>query len=594
METLNKKYELQIEVLSSLHVGAGAEKDWVNGSDFIVDNGKVKILNLKKMSQFVNISDLTNALLQKNSKTLKTKLADNLSKCIDKEFYCNYSGTNDIKTFIKNGLSNKPIVPGSSIKGAIRSVLVDYLLDGSKRLNEKELFGTPSDGDEFMRFIKVSDAQFDNTEILKTRIFNLSSNFTSNWKTGNLSTNPEFSTFYEVIEPKQKSILSISIADRAFKSFKKENERAFSQIKTNLINNNEKNLINLFSIINLHTKRYLEKERLFFLKYNQAENTDRIISIIDTLIQQIPQNGEYCILKMAAGSGFHSITGDWQFDDYSIDRVYSEITDRNTGQLRQKSRGNKNVNGRFKESAKSRKIAIQGDRFSLMGFIKLTVMDEKLLVAIEKEKEEQRQIELAKLQKQQEKYRLIEQQKAELEAKNTQFKSLISEAQSLFDSKDYSNALSKIEKAEALGLDNVSHNELKRDVLEDIEIQTKEQERLVYKQQEEEKRKTEVEEKLASGLAAYLEEKNLKNEFKVNNFKMLQAKVNKYLKDSAHTKLPESEWESLNQSIKRVYDGLKSDDKKVWQEFENNKIWIEISTWTTADFAKSTFNKIVM
>jgi CRISPR/Cas system CSM-associated protein Csm5 (group 7 of RAMP superfamily) len=65
MNELNKKYLLQMEVLTPLHVGAGAEKDWVQGSDFVVHDGKVKILNLHKVSKYVNIDDLTSALLKK-------------------------------------------------------------------------------------------------------------------------------------------------------------------------------------------------------------------------------------------------------------------------------------------------------------------------------------------------------------------------------------------------------------------------------------------------------------------------------------------------------------------------------------------------
>ncbi|HAG16175.1 MAG TPA: type III-A CRISPR-associated RAMP protein Csm5, partial [Bacteroidales bacterium] len=381
METLNTKYELQIEVLTPLHVGAGAEKDWVQGSDFIIDNGKVKILNLKKISQFVNNSDLTNALLNKNSEALKAKLAANIDKCVDNTFNVNYSGNNDIKTFIKNGLTNKPIVPGSSIKGAIRSVIAKHLLNGGKTLNEQTLFGKASDGDEFMRFIKVSDAEFEQTNLVNTKIFNLKSTTEGGWKFSggqqsrtNLNfQNEGFNTFYEVIEPSQKSTMSIALADKAFKNFA-EKIVPFSDKKIKIVN---ENISGLFKIINIHTKSYLAKEKAFFTKYS-TDKTDKIIDNINLLINQIPENGKYCILKMAAGSGFHSITGDWQFEDYSIDRVYSEFTDRRTGQVKQKSRGNKkNTIGGFDESAKSRKIAIQGDNFSLMGFIKLTTISEE-------------------------------------------------------------------------------------------------------------------------------------------------------------------------------------------------------------------------
>ena len=67
---------------------------------------------------------------------------------------------------------------------------------------------------------------------------------------------------------------------------------------------------------------------------------------------------------MSAGSGFHSITGDWQFEDYSRTGVWD--FGRNQG----------------KQKYESRKIAVYGEHFDLMGFVKLTAISEE-----EKEKE---------------------------------------------------------------------------------------------------------------------------------------------------------------------------------------------------------------
>ena len=113
MEKLNKKIDLQMEVLTPLHVGAGAEKVWVKGADFIVDDNKVKIFNLKKAAQYVDISVFTNALLEKNSEVLKKILGHYIDKCVEKVFDCKYSGNNDVKTLIKNQLTGNPIIPGS-------------------------------------------------------------------------------------------------------------------------------------------------------------------------------------------------------------------------------------------------------------------------------------------------------------------------------------------------------------------------------------------------------------------------------------------------------------------------------------------------
>ncbi|MCF6357414.1 MAG: cell envelope integrity protein TolA [Draconibacterium sp.] len=78
---------------------------------------------------------------------------------------------------------------------------------------------------------------------------------------------------------------------------------------------------------------------------------------------------------MSAGSGFHSITGDWQFDDFSIDGVNKPQRGPSRGQLNRK------------DSAKSRKIAIDGDAFYLMGFVKLTILSEELKAQRESERE---------------------------------------------------------------------------------------------------------------------------------------------------------------------------------------------------------------
>jgi len=292
MENLNKKFDLQMEVLTPLHVGAGAEKDWIQGCDFIVDDNLVKVLNLRKVSQFVNNTDLTNALLKKDDKAIVTKLGKDLNQCVEKEFDVAFFGSNDIKTFIKNGLTQNPIVPGSSLKGAMRSIVLDYLMSKNdkltalktKKLDEKEFFGKANVGDEFFRFIKVSDSEFLETKLVNTKIFNLKSQSEGGWKHGSNNTSEKFksegfNTFYEVIAQNQKSSLSLSIADVAFHNFSKK-INPFSELKNKLINSD---ISYLFDLINNHTQEYLLKEKAFFEKYS-TEKTDLIVESINSLL----------------------------------------------------------------------------------------------------------------------------------------------------------------------------------------------------------------------------------------------------------------------------------------------------------------------
>jgi len=413
---LNKKYNLELEVLSPLHIGAGAEKDWMKGADYIENNGRVYILDHRKIAKQISSETLSSFLINKNDRGLRDKLSGNVSDFSSKIFNTPVSSDNDIKTFIKNGLTNKPIVPGSSLKGAIRSILLNYFIDNHSSIDKKDkrfeekIFGSANNGDEFMRFIKIADAQFENTELTNTKIFNLFGtvpNLNGGWKhefrggTNNKFKPNGFNTIYEIIAPNEIGELSIALSDKAFDNFY-ENKNA-PEKKSNILHEDISQ--RLFAIINEHTKKYINKQIDFFEKYANNE-TPQIINSLNAIFNSIPEDDYSCVLQMSAGSGFHSITGDWQFDDFSINGVNAPQRGPSRGQLNRK------------DSSKSRKIATDGNKFDLMGFVKLTVLSEELIAKRElarKEKlETERKAEQERLAKEQEEQ---EQIKAGIKAK---------------------------------------------------------------------------------------------------------------------------------------------------------------------------------
>ena len=377
-ELLNKKYNIELEVLTPLHIGAGAEKDLMRGSDYISDKGKVYVLNHKKVLKNLggDANDFSNFLLSKNDKGLKAKISGNLESVSDIIFESPTGSENDIKAFIKNGLTSKPIVPGSSLKGAIRSILFSYLKEKHQN-DEKQVFGSANDGDEFMRFIKISDAQFQKSELINTKIFNLfgtAPNLSGGWKhefrggTNKTFKVNGFNTIYEIIKSNEKGDLSIALSDKAFDNYYHgDKPKKKSDILHDTLSNQ------LFKIINEHAKKYIQKQIDFFDKYSNDE-TDAIINSLKRIITLIPSDNSSCVLQMSAGSGFHSITGDWQFDDFSINRINSSG--------RGPSRGQFNSN----DSAKSRKIATDGNTFDLMGFVKLSILTEEVIAQREIER----------------------------------------------------------------------------------------------------------------------------------------------------------------------------------------------------------------
>ena len=115
----------------------------------------------------------------------------------------------------------------------------------------------------------------------------------------------------------------------------------------------------LCRIINDHTLKYLDKEIAFFDTYKEGDYSIAIYNNLAEIEEEcwhIHENEPLsCIIKMSAGAGFHSITGDWQFEGYIEDQRHH--MDRKRGG----------------ELPKSRKIAVSSSKaFSPMGFVKLT------------------------------------------------------------------------------------------------------------------------------------------------------------------------------------------------------------------------------
>lgn len=393
---INLKYKVKAEILTPLSIGQGAEKDWVRGIDYIVKDGVCYHISLKKMvAAGIDANKVTALFASGNADGVSALIGNKIVEVSDMQFAWPCETDNPIKTILRNELTGHPVLAGSSLKGAIRSVLFNNLFDrddeidphtGERRrsneLNERT-FGTMKDGTDFMRFVRVGDFEFEKTGLVATKIYNLhhdGRDWVGGWKHGANSTttsyNPlGFNTIYESLLPGQTAEGMISFSNVLYNFLlKNANQQILSKNyhcskKIELLQPN--GIAKFCEVVNNHTLDYLEKEQKFFEKYRGEYSQSIINSLIDIYngILDLMDVGECsCVLKMSAGSGFHTITGDWQFDDYRIDHVISNPYTRRT----EKSIGI-DSNGNEAKSAKSRKIVISGSKaFSLMGFVKLT------------------------------------------------------------------------------------------------------------------------------------------------------------------------------------------------------------------------------
>ncbi len=380
---MNEKIQscnIKITPITPVYIGGASEKNWCQGLDYIYDedNWKLHILDHQKIALLLGkekMNGYIDAILKRKAGEFITNLCEHqnieISELESLSFVVTHQPENDVKAFIRDGMG-RPYIPGTSLKGAIRSVLFNRFFERANyhergpthsRLSDF-VFGTI--GNNLMRFLQVSDIIFNDTEIFVTKIFNLSGNggnMRGGWKHARINgTSTEFSpegftTAYETLEVGKPGKGTIKI-NNLFKEQLKNPPPNFNRLLT------QEPLIDLFRLINNYTTEHLDREIEFFETYPNDE-TGMIIEEMRMLKTITSKAVNSCILRMACGSGFHGITGDWQFMSHHIDGIHA-----NRGRNRGVFQG--------MDSAKSRKIAFAnyeelGLQFKPMGFVRITV-----------------------------------------------------------------------------------------------------------------------------------------------------------------------------------------------------------------------------
>ena len=449
-----KKIHIEMEVITPISVGAGNDSEWAPGADFVQKDNMVYVLDIHKaVALGIDVKVLTSLLVKSDEKGICKLLGNNLEKCSKYIFKKPAPTKNSIKSFLRTQLYNLPVVAGSSIKGSVRSILFKHFRAPDENDN-LSVFGTMKDGTDFMRFIQFSDIEMSSTILVNSKIFNLwgrGNDWQGGWKHGGTKDGDShtssdyyaqgFNTLYECVEPGQKGIGSITLADSVYKMLEHSRYAYIShaEAKHSLMNASASGL---FKIINDATKDYLTKEKKFFERY-PAQRTDEIISNINDLLSQIPSDNSSCLLKMSAGVGFHSITGDWQYDNYD-----------NTGFWRD----GRNIG---KKKYKSRKIAEYNGQLQLMGFVRLsTIQEEEIKSKSSKLQKQHEDIiksillplqerEAAEMKSAEEERLRTEAQIAE-ERRVEKYKLILSEAKKLMDDCRWDEAIVKAEEAAAI------------------------------------------------------------------------------------------------------------------------------------------------
>lgn len=365
---------IKIETITPVHIGSG--NILKNNNDFVVDNEDIYIIDPARILQLIGEENLSSwvAIIERGgsqkeyvkSKAGATPDEYSLRKI---ESFCDVKGGDTLKECMHNGMG-LPYIPGSSIKGAIRTAVLATLAsreqgletlvkDNKGKVNSKQIeakFFGGSPNEDIFRFLQIGDAYFaKGSEVAIRMIMGL------NITTSN-DLQPQKTEKPQIVEAINERIQSEFSIKKSLSHYEKVRERGnIGEMPEDI-----KTLENLFNTINNHTEKLVRQEIEFWQDisdegYIGAEDYIETMDGILSIIEKCHKNkGKECVLRIGHASGWRFITGAWseKLNNFKRDIVPASRL--------------KNINYVGYEFPKSRRIDEEG---FLLGFVKLSVIE---------------------------------------------------------------------------------------------------------------------------------------------------------------------------------------------------------------------------
>lgn len=316
-------YNLNIKTLTPVHIGDGVFLQ--KGSDFITikrtdERGKKYLINFiidpQKVLACIGEEHLLDwmASIERRAESVwafaKRYKKDIRPEDLSKRAMYSYAEskpTDTLKTCMHNGMG-VPYIPGSSIKGAIRTAVFASIVSEVNNLEgkvaqrfsskpvEDELFGRINN--DVFRFLQVGDAYFSKGCEISMRMENLNirNRKESLWDSSK-------SQLIEAIEPGSKTMCQLALVETLQPSVYNLPKCMTS-------------LPALFNTLNQHTLKLVKDEIAYWTElmnsgYMDAE--DYVDNLSNNILVEIQNcsKGEECVLRIGYGSGWRFITGAW-------------------------------------------------------------------------------------------------------------------------------------------------------------------------------------------------------------------------------------------------------------------------------------------
>ncbi len=337
----NRVLRYYLEIVSPVHVGSGARLQ--PGVDFFSAGGKTWLIDQQALAEILKdnplaLEDFADPEKKPNIHELATRYK--FPERVAPVCYRGKVTAQDMFEFVRTG-TGLPYLPGSSIKGALRTVILwklsqakEWQADRDQRLERilqapsersagnvivEKAFNIaaqhnrrPNDANrDLMRALHVGDAHFkpEEVELADARIFNVLDENRAGWK--NLSPrrgqNPNEAEAHKATQLAAEALrigavaeVEISFDEFLLKSSFAKKEARFAE-HAGLFET-------LPEICNHCAARQIDKQQRFFAKYNLTALANFYSEKLGTLRASLgPQD---FLLRLAWGSGWQSMTGE--------------------------------------------------------------------------------------------------------------------------------------------------------------------------------------------------------------------------------------------------------------------------------------------
>lgn len=311
---------INISTLTPIHIGSGTEYqrnfEYIHFEDerkiALLDAQKVLgILGEQQLGHWISCIEQEKPLLP----LIRQRKPD--VRAVDvafRQIRAENLPSKSVKAQIHTGVG-VPIIPGSSIKGALRTaVWAEWILDNPKMVKSrrnlqnfrnvwddsflsKEVFGSDPNHDVF-RLLQVGDVAFEGVE---TRAYEVN---TINKMRNGWAIKDTLTQIVETITGEQPSSGRINHNGTLYKLVSGD---YFPDTARNTV------LDKLFPLVNQHTKRLIEEDIQYWNeKQDNPEPLGNYVEEMQQILAETTQcDKNSCILRLGWGSGFRAMTGDW-------------------------------------------------------------------------------------------------------------------------------------------------------------------------------------------------------------------------------------------------------------------------------------------